>query len=241
MNLITLNVWGGQLRNPLLRFIYSNRDVDFFCFQELYDKANRPLTRSELSLNLFSDIKKLLPDHQAFFRPAVENIYGLGMFIKNPIDIISEGEINIHQQQHYPGVGLNHDRNLQWIECKYNQKIFSVLNVHGLWTGKGKKDSPERLAQSQRIREFMDTLNVPKILCGDFNLRPNTQSMHLLDTGMVNLIKTHKIRSTRTSFYTKAEKFADYILISPEIRLNRFEVLSEEVSDHSPLLLDFEL
>ncbi len=241
MKLITLNIWGGHLRNPLLRFIHNNRHVDFFCLQELYDNAHRPLThkQTELSLNIFSDLKKLLPEHQAIFRPAVENIYGIGIFVKNSIDIIGEGEINIHQKQHYPGIGLNHDRNLQWVECKANKKIFSILNVHGLWNGKGKKDTPERLIQSQRIRQFMDTINTPKILCGDFNLRPDTESIRILEKGMVNLVVTHNIRSTRTRFYSKEEKFADYILTSPAINVNHFSVMSDEVSDHAPLLLDF--
>ena len=241
MKLITLNIWGGHLRNPLLRFIHNNRHVDFFCLQELYYNAHRTLNNKEreLSLNIFSDLKKLLPNHIAIFKPAVENVYGIGIFIKNSIDIIGEGEINIHQKQHYPGIGLNHDRNLQWIECKDKNRIFSILNVHGLWNGKGKKDNPERIIQSQRIRQFMDTINTPKILCGDFNLRPDTESMRLLEKGMTNLVTSNHIRSTRTRFYSKEEKFADYILASPEITVNAFTVMSDEVSDHAPLLLDF--
>lgn len=242
MKLITLNVWGGHLRNPLLRFIHNNRHIDFFCLQELYFNAHRTISvkERELSLNIFSDLKKLLPDHRAIFKPAVENVYGIGMFIRNDIDIIGEGEINIHQRQHYPGIGLNHDRNLQWIECNHNNKIFSILNVHGLWNGKGKKDTPERIIQSQRIRQFMDTINTPKILCGDFNLRPDTESMKLLELGMRNLISSNNIKSTRTRFYTKQEQFADYVLISPEIKVNQFAVMNDEVSDHAPLFLDFD-
>lgn len=240
MKLITLNIWGGHLRNPLLKFIYHHRHIDFFCLQELYDNAHRPLTHKQLSLNIFSDLKKLLPQHQAIFRPAVENVYGIGMFIKNSIDILGEGEINIHQKQHYPGIGVNHDRNLQWIECNYKGTIFSILNVHGLWNGRGKKDTPERLVQSQRIRQFMDTINTPKILSGDFNLRPDTESMRILEHGMVNLITSNNIRSTRTRFYPKEEQFADYILTSPDIKVNHFSVMKDEVSDHAPLLLDFE-
>lgn len=242
MKLITLNIWGGHLRNPLLKFIHENRDVDIFCLQEVYYNAHRTIVdkERELSLNIFSDLQKLLPDHHAIFKPAVENVYGIAMLIKNSIDIIGEGEINIHQKQHYPGIGLNHDRNLQWIECEINNKIYSVLNVHGLWNGKGKKDNPERINQSQRIRHFMDTINTPKILCGDFNLRPDTESMKILEQGMNNLITSHHIRSTRTRFYPKEEKFADYILTSPEITVNQFVVMKDEVSDHSPLFIDFD-
>lgn len=85
----------------------------------------------------------------------------------------------------------------------------------------------------------MDTINTPKILCGDFNLRPDTESMNIIEQGMNNLIKINNISSTRTRYYKKEEKFADYILTSPDIVVNEFAVLSDEVSDHAPLYLDF--
>lgn len=241
MKLITLNVWGGHLRNQLLKFIHHNRDVDIFCLQEVYHNAHRTIMyeNRELSLNIFSDLQKLLPNHYAIFKPAVENVYGIGMFIKNDIDIIGEGDINIHQKQHYPGIGLNHSRNLQWVECERDNRIYSILNVHGLWNGKGKGDTPERIVQSERIRHFMDTIDTPKVLCGDFNLRPETKSMRILEDGMKNLIQDYSIQSTRTHYYTKSEKHADYILTSPDIKVSEFYVMKDEVSDHCPLYIDF--
>lgn len=241
MKLVTLNLWGGHLRIPLLKFINHHKDVDIFCLQEVYHKAHRVISRQEreLSLNIFSDLQKLLPEHYAIFKPAVDNVYGIAMLLRKNIDILSEGEINIHQKKYHPGIGENHSRNMQWVECESNNQTYSILNVHGLWNGRGKSDTPDRIEQSLRIRHFMDTINTPKILCGDFNLRPNTQSMHIIEEGMTNLITVNNVRSTRTSYYKKSEKFADYILTSPEITINQFEVMSEEVSDHAALYLDF--
>jgi endonuclease/exonuclease/phosphatase family metal-dependent hydrolase len=241
MKLVTLNLWGGHLRIPLLKFINHHKDVDIFCLQEVYHKAHRVISRQEreLSLNIFSDLQKLLPEHYAIFKPAVDNVYGIAMLLRKNIDILSEGEINIHQKKYHPGIGENHPRNMQWVECESNNQTYSILNVHGLWNGRGKSDTPDRIEQSLRIRHFMDTINTPKILCGDFNLRPNTQSMHIIEEGMTNLITVNNVRSTRTSYYKKSEKFADYILTSPEITINQFEVMSEEVSDHAALYLDF--
>ncbi len=51
---------------------------------------------------------------------------------------------------------------------------------------------------------------------------------------MNNLIQIHNITSTRTRLYPKEEQFADYILTSPEIIVNAFQALKDEVSDHSP-------
>jgi endonuclease/exonuclease/phosphatase family metal-dependent hydrolase len=241
MELITLNIWGGHLKDPLLKFIHNHKDIDIFCLQEVYHNAPHKVTKDdkELSLNIFSDIQKLLPNHYAIFKPAVENIYGIAMLLKKNIDIVSEGELNIHQKKHHPGIGENHSRNLQWVECEMDNQTYSIINVHGLWNGMGKNDSPDRIEQSRRIRHFMDIINTPKILCGDFNLRPDTESMQIIEKDMNNLITINKIRSTRTRYYKKDEKFADYILTSPEILVNKFAIMGDEVSDHSPLYLEF--
>lgn len=240
MKLITLNIWGGQVYSPLLEFIASHREIDIFCFQEVYHRAQERVSDddSKISFNIFSEIHSLLTEHHAFFRPVVKD-YGIGIFIKKGIDIIAEGEISIYDNPNYRGRGPSHSRNLQWVKYHINHKVRTIMNVHGLWNGNGKTDSPERITQSQKIRNFMDSIDTPKILCGDFNLRPDTESVKILEKGMQNLIQTYNITSTRTSLYPKKERFADYIFTSPEISINAFEVLKAEVSDHSPLLLDF--
>jgi endonuclease/exonuclease/phosphatase family metal-dependent hydrolase len=184
-------------------------------------------------------LQTLLPEHQAWFRPAVSDIYGLGTFTRKNIKVLNEGDISIHTNDNYIGSGPTHSRNMQWLECKIDQQIYSILNVHGLWNGMGKTDTPERIAQSQRIRNFMDAINHPKILCGDLNLRPDTESLRLIEKNLQNHIQINKITSTRTSLYPKAEKYADYIFTSPEIKVLKFEVLKDEVSDHAPLLIEF--
>ena len=58
---------------------------------------------------------------------------------------------------------------------------------------------------------------------------------------MQNCISQYNITSTRTSYYTKEEKYADYMLLSNELKINKFEVFTDVVSDHAPLFLDFEV
>ena len=89
------------------------------------------------------------------------------------------------------------------------------------------------------MKDFLNTLDAPVILCGDFNLRPDTESIKILEENMHNLVKDYNIQSTRTSLYPKAERFADYILTSNEIIVQDFKVLPDEVSDHSPLWVEF--
>jgi len=241
MKLITLNIWGGQIKEPLIHFVATHQDVDFFCLQEVYHRASHKISTDEnpVCLNILDELATALPEHNFFFKPVIKNIFGLAMFIKKNIEVINEGEIVIHENPFYSGAGPTHSRNLQWVECKVDKKLFYILNIHCLWNGAGKGDSPDRIVQSHRIKKFINTLQMPKILCGDFNLRPDTESLHILEKDLDNLVKRYDIQSTRTSFYPKAERFADYILSSAEIMVDDFKVLPDEVSDHAALFLDF--
>ncbi len=57
---------------------------------------------------------------------------------------------------------------------------------------------------------------------------------------MRNLVKEFGVKSTRSKLYTKPVKFADYILVSNDVKVNKFDVINMEVSDHLPLFLDFD-
>lgn len=240
MKLITLNTWGGRLKEPFISFVKDNKDVDIFCFQEVCDQS-REILESEYPDHMydqFSDLKALLPDHEGFFRPVLRGIYGVAIYVKKNISVTEEGEIIIHASESEAITDGHHSRNMQWVKVGYEGKTLTIINVHGLWNGKGKTDTPERIAQSLVIKRFVDTVDGPKILCGDFNLNPDTESLKIVEENMVNLIKKYSITSTRTSFYPKEGKFADYIFVSPDIEVKNFEVMPEEVSDHAALFLE---
>lgn len=241
MKLITFNIWGGRIKESLFDFIKNHKEIDIFCFQEIYHEAKDKMSgdKYEADLNLYADLRELLPNHQSFFRPSIGTVYGIGIFIKNNIKVLDEGDMLIYHAPNYSGSGGDHSRNMQWMKIEANGGVYMILNVHGLWNGQGKGDSESRIAQSETIRKFMDTADVPMILCGDFNLKPDTKSVEILEKGMNNLIKTFNIQSTRTSYYDKPGKFADYIFVSPNITVKDFQVLPDQASDHAPLFLEF--
>ena len=89
------------------------------------------------------------------------------------------------------------------------------------------------------LEKTKDFKNV--ILAGDFNLRPDTKSIKMLEADMKNLIIEYGVKSTRSNLHKRPEKFADYIMVSDKIKVNNFEVIYRHVSDHLPLLLDFSI
>lgn len=242
MKIVTLNTWGGRIKEPFIDFIKSNQDIDIFCFQEIYDQA-REIMEEIYPIDMFdqfSDLKVLLPNHNGYFRPVLQGVYGIAIFVKKDISVSEEDELIIHTSASDLVTDGHHSRNMQWIKIKAGERYLTVMNVHGLWNGKGKTDTPERLAQSRIIKEFMDKTEGMKVLCGDFNLNPDTESVEILEKGMVNLVKEYHVTSTRTSYYEKPGKFADYIFTSPSIEVKDFKVLPDEVSDHAALFLEIQ-
>jgi endonuclease/exonuclease/phosphatase family metal-dependent hydrolase len=255
MKLVTLNTWGGKIREPLLDFLRTHKDeVDIFCFQEVLncessEKFEKEVAHTEHKADratfydLYSVLAEVLETHQGYFRPHFKEWYGLAIFVRKGIKVLEEGEHFVFKEKgHIPegDVGF-HARNIQYVAVETPAGLRTVVNFHGLWNGNGKTDTDDRLAQSTKIVEFMKDIETPIILCGDFNLLPDTKSIEVIEnTGLRNLVKEHNVTSTRTSFYTKQDKYADYIFTSPQITVKNFSVLPHEVSDHAALLVEFE-
>ncbi|MCA0254069.1 MAG: endonuclease/exonuclease/phosphatase family protein [Proteobacteria bacterium] len=243
LKLMTLNIWGGHVESPLLGFIENYKGVDIFCLQEVYKDANAQISTEDrsLSLNIYSKIQGILKNHNGYFSPVVDGVYGLATFVKKDIEVMQYGQVKIHDNPNYIGKGPTHSRIMQNYDLKYKNTEFTVLNVHGLWNGNGKTDSPERIIQSNKIKDFVNKIDKPLILCGDFNLAPDTNSLKIVEDGMIDLVANNNILSTRTVLYPGKEKYADYIFCSYEIKILDFSVLPDVVSDHRPLLVKFGL
>jgi endonuclease/exonuclease/phosphatase family metal-dependent hydrolase len=186
---------------------------------------------------------KYLRDKGGYFCPTVGDRYGMATFINKGIQIIEQGEILLARGQYKKGDhDWDHHRRLQWFEVLIEDKKLLIANVHLTHRPEGKQDSERRERQSEMIISFLNIFDCPKILCGDFNLLPDTKSIQMIErAGMRNLIKEYNITSTRTELYKKPLRLADYVFVSPEIKINSFTVLPDVISDHSPLFIDFDI
>jgi endonuclease/exonuclease/phosphatase family metal-dependent hydrolase len=235
----------GTVPELLSDFFSQHKDVDIFCLQEVYKGAlshPRPdLKRVELEL--FERIQEqLVQTHVGYFRPSVGDYYGIALFVRIGLEVVEEGAVSIYENLNWKNDSSdrgNHSRILQYIKIQTPDGPLLVVHVHGLWKlGAGKADLPERIEQSKRIAQFLSKYNEKKVLIGDFNLDPDTESLAIVEQGMRNLIKEYKITSTRTRFYEKEGKFADYALVTPDVAVKDFKVLPDEVSDHAALYLE---
>lgn len=255
MKIITLNTWGGRAgKEKLLNFFQNHKgDIDIFCLQEIWSAPYEylegtsaggvKLSNEHIMVYGKQDISKILSEHVVFFHPHHREDFGLMMLVGNTLKVIESGEIFVHKYKGYEPIGDagRIARNIQYVTIETEGGLKTIINFHGLWNGQGKNDSEDRLVQSDNILNFVQNLDHPFVLCGDFNLLPDTLSLKKFEEARLhNLIKEYGITSTRTSYYTKAEKFADYVFTSPKITIKDFKVLPDEISDHAPLYIDIE-
>ncbi len=253
MKILSLNTWGGRAgKEKLLNFLREQvQTVDIFCLQEIwsapYDSyegihaGGLPIQHENIMVHGLPEIAEALPEFEYFFNPHFMDNYGLLMLIRKRYSVQGSGEVWVHKEKGFVpngDIGL-HARNVQYVTIKYRDIAYTIMNFHGLWNGKGKTDSEDRLEQSKKIIASLCSFEGEVVCVGDFNLLPDTESIKLLElAGLRNLITEYGVSSTRTSIYKKPEKFADYAFVSSGVEVKDFKVLPDEVSDHAPLLLE---
>lgn len=254
MKLVCLNILGGQIFEPLLEFIKKEaQDSDIFCFQEMI-KAQGGYVVSKKNFNSYSKISELLPEFQGMFFEMQENLsnegvvdeeisWGLASFIRKTIPVCKKGDFFVYNEKN----SARRDKietipaGAQFFTIKIGTNECTICNFHGMpiWP---KTDTPARLRQSEIIVNFFKENNtVGKILCGDFNLFQGTMSLRMLEKEMKNLITDFDIKNTRSVIHKLDKNVSDYVIISPSIEVRKFYLPNVAISDHLPLILDFDL
>lgn len=246
MKVISLNTLGGKLFEPLMVFIQEEAPAcAAFCMQEMY-RGSAELAASGERLNLFELVSAALPDFEASFAGAVRFADGVeggeAMFVRRALAPAFDVRFAVGEYMaDYP----QHKEN--WPAVLHSAQVgdLTLAHVHGVAYPGHKEDTPERLEQSRVIADYVRSFGTPAVLCGDFNLLPDTESVRTLErTPLRNLITEYGIQSTRPEEHLRKyapedrQHFADYMFVSPEVAVHSFEVPALEVSDHLPLILE---
>jgi endonuclease/exonuclease/phosphatase family metal-dependent hydrolase len=264
MEIMCLNGWGGKLHEVLLPYL-NTATPDVLCLQEVvhsptsdkdwltYRDGDHVLPQRA---NLFRDVCRVLPDHHAIFCPHAQGTlwdgemelpsqFGIATFVHKSLTIIGQTQGFVHKDYSPNGYGSHpRSRNAHGVRVYDDNacRAVSITHMHGLRDLRGKMDTPDRARQAQKfldVNQQLSQSNDISVLCGDFNLEPESETLTILATaGFTELVKAHAFPTTRTSFYKKSDKFADYMLINSFTAVKKFEVINKtEVSDHCPLFL----
>jgi exonuclease III len=262
MKVISLNCWAGKVYDPLIKFIEREKETDIFCFQEmLFGGPEGPFSHHNIRGRLFESLQKILPEYVAYKSPSeravtfgldgykIENgaKFGQAIFVKKSVEVLEISAFLLYSSDKDPfkdtTIGSVTGK-CQYVDLRIQDKVVTFCNIHGLWQW-AKNDTPERMRQSEILIDFISARKNPAVLIGDFNINPKTESVAKLGKNFKNLISEYGVQTTRNKLYLDMEKYKDYVsdyaFLTPDIFLNDFKVLKEEVSDHLPLFLDFDL
>ncbi len=122
-------------------------------------------------------------------------------------------------------------------------KDLRVMTYHGIWS-QGKLGDAATKRACEQIRELAEAVEHPVIITGDFNLFPDTPSMQVLSDSFRSLVDEYSIHTTRpqtNELNDQPRNVVDYIFVSDGITVTDFQVPDSDVSDHLPLILEFEV
>jgi endonuclease/exonuclease/phosphatase family metal-dependent hydrolase len=265
LQLLSLNTWGGRVYEPLVALLddLARDGTHVLCLQEVYDApeaiaADQPLPH--VRLDLLIRLRKALPNYQAFFAanstgfPAGGRLarpgqvrFGNALLVRDDVDIEDYRVHPIIERQHPVADSATrfskYVHKLQVAELRIGGRSVKVGNFHGLPLPGDKLDTPVRIVQSKRVLQVAGDVDV---LCGDFNLDPNTRSVAMLEEHWRNLIREFQVPTTRSRLNPfwgtpQEQRFADYAFVSESIAAEGFRALDAQVSDHLGLFLEARL
>ena len=136
----------------------------------------------------------------------------------------------------------DHPRAFIDVILEVGDKQLQIINVHGCWS----VDKMGNDRTKQQTKALLESVryDIPCIVVGDFNLLPQTNEIRILSNKLNNLIEKYNIKSTRPDFddgLDKGNMVCDYIFVNDKVQVKDFSVIKTDISDHFPLILDFDI
>jgi endonuclease/exonuclease/phosphatase family metal-dependent hydrolase len=242
MKLISLNVALFEPNNQALADFFNEENADILALQEVTRRLDPEAQAAFVSKDTIDAAAPALT-HQ-FFAPVMmardfntPHFHGHDYFAMDFGGFMDFGE---YLKSKYPipsgkNVFLENQYSLitdwaSWPKVEHravqvtniitpHSKPLRVINYHGFWS-KDKIDQPRTLAASHTILALAQEAHSPVIICGDFNLFPETESIKLLASQFTNLVDSYNIHTTRPAsneLHHSKRNVVDYIFVSPEV------------------------
>lgn len=123
-------------------------------------------------------------------------------------------------------------------------KELTFLNAH-LARGPTPFDAVYKIKQALKIGRFIEKLNSPYVLTGDFNVVGKTRVVKNFEKLGRNLISEYKIAYTLNpaehflkNEVIKKQMAIDFAFVSKDLSVDNFELVTENLSDHYGLKLE---
>lgn len=243
MKILQLNIWGGKLDKQIVSLL-EREQADIVCLQEVVSVPGG-------STFFFEDLEELQKDagYNYAYHTASHNFKlmnrtaGWGNAIVSRFPFVETNDLYTYKEatvdfDYLEETDYNTGRALQHAVVDTESGPLNILNHHGYHLPSHKNGDDETLRQCGMIADYVKKLEGSVVLCGDFNLVPDSPSIGLINEVLVNHVKERGVLTTRTPLTHKTEA-CDYIFTSPDIEVKNFQVLDDIASDHKALTIEF--
>jgi endonuclease/exonuclease/phosphatase family metal-dependent hydrolase len=234
--------------------IIRERQPDILGFQEYY-------TRHKGEYDMTDSIKSIMGSKTNLYFEAVNynnsrDAMGLAIFSRYPI--INQGMIMLDKDRS--------GNQCIYIDVKYKEQTFRYYCVHLKSIGFEKEDYQSldnvskggktdlhsfrrigsklkhafiaRSKQVHLVKENMDHCPYPYIVAGDFNDTPSSYALHEMSKGLKNAFREKGNGLGRTYNGDFPNYQIDYILATPNFKVQDYRVIEKRLSDHYPVYSD---
>lgn len=252
IKIVSLNLWnGGKLFGAARDFLLAQQ-ADIYFLQEAYNGRG---IEAEERFRTVELLEQAFPDHQSFFAPAYLDVREKEGKIDDGNLLLSRWSLldqkNVFIDHGYAEFSQDNTTDFstfpagfQQAEVEWEGQRVRLFNVHGPVNLNGTEDSERRL----KLRDMLLAASgPPAIIAGDFNVRPQTQTIKGLEAQFVNVFKdelstTFNVRrKDLVAFPGYADSVVDMVFASPELQVVKHECPQVDISDHLPLVVELEL
>ena len=246
MELMQLNMWQGRLSQQIVELV-DERKPEFITAQEIY-KGGDTVLAPENMFTLYEQVAKRYPYHSFSAVHALKIARGkaeMGTAIFSQHPIVDTSSFFTHGS-YVDGISAGNDvhnsRTLQSATIAVDKGNLQLLTHHGHWVpnAHGDETSVEKM---QDITDYIQELDssIPLIFAGDLNVTPESPAMRPFDGLLTNLVASYAIKNTLSSFRKLKDIPCDHVLVNDKVNVRNLYTLEETVSDHKPVILEFDI
>ncbi len=249
---LTINIWfGGKVWDNLVNFIQEQKP-DILALQEVYNGQDNNLEKRFRTMDEFEELFGQFLPFNAFGATLLDTsanvTWGNAVFSKYPITNYQ----TIFFDLPFTAYNFSSDTDPRFAsegmleaEIEVDGKKINAYSWHGVWDTHG-KDTDSRFIMGDKITESLkDKQNI--ILAGDTNLDPDTkvatdiaEKLSLVSVFGNSLQSTFNVDHKENSG-NYANSAVDMVFASHGFKVLSKEMPQVDISDHFPLLVEFEI
>nr|WP_294791228.1 endonuclease/exonuclease/phosphatase family protein [uncultured Mucilaginibacter sp.] len=252
ITLLQMNFWHGRLYYPIDKFM-AREKADILCAQEMLSSPHDIFPSYCTAETL---LKRGHFDTFIAGRSRPSRVIEKGTICEEQCAIFTKGEITCEYEKQIILYDLDAGESaskhgeaeyyslLHTIQRFDDGTLVHILTHHGRIVRKDEARLGHEIADYnfKRIAEYAAGLTGPIILSGDFNLHKEATSLQpLKEIGLINLNDLYEVSVARNEFSFRADEVVSHIFVNNEVVVEDYRIPNDNVSDHLPLLLTFNI